>query len=333
MRYVVVGAGAVGGSVGARLYEAGHEVVLVARGAHGAALREHGLRFTTPEGTRTLRIAVAGGPEDVSLRPDDVLVLAVKTQHTAAALAQWAARPVAGGGTAGESLPLLCAQNGVENERLALRSFRRVYGVCVILPSTFLRPGEVTASSAPYTGVLVLGRHPSGTDDTVRRIAADLEGAVFRAPVVADVPRFKYAKLLGNLAQTVEAVCGPVTPGGASAELLDRVRDEGIAVLKAAGIDFASAAELAALRAESVRPRPAPDGGAALGSTWQSLARGAGSAEADYLNGEFVLLGRLHGVPTPANEAVLRLVNASAAAGHAPGATPAEDILSRLNGD
>ncbi|WP_406445673.1 ketopantoate reductase family protein [Streptomyces sp. NBC_01613] len=331
MRYIVVGAGAVGGSIGGRLHESGRDVVLVARGAHGAALRADGLRFTSPEGTRCLRVPVAEGPEDVELRPDDVLVLAVKTQHTAAALARWAGRPVAGGGTAGESLPLVCAQNGVENERLALRLFRRVYGVCVVLPSSFLRPGSVTAACGPYTGVLLLGRYPSGADDTAHRIAADLEESVFRAPVVADVMRFKYAKLLGNLTQTVEALCGPVAAGTPAGELAERVRAEGTAVLKAAGIDFADAAELAALRKGAVEPRPVPDEERALGSTWQSLARGAGSIEADYLNGEFVLLGRTHGVPTPVNETLLRLANASAAQGRPPGTTSAAEVLPLLD--
>ncbi|MCN9242583.1 ketopantoate reductase family protein [Streptomyces sp. RY43-2] len=330
MRYIVIGAGAVGGSIGGRLHESSRDVVLVARGAHGAALREDGLRFTTPEGTRQVRVPVAGGPEDVELRPDDVLVLAVKTQHTADALTRWAGRPVAGGGTAGESLPLVCAQNGVENERLALRLFRRVYGVCVVLPASFLRPGAVTAACGPYTGVLVLGRYPDGTDDTARRIAADLEDSVFRAPVVPDVMRFKYAKLLGNLAQTVEALCGPVTPGSPAAELAERARAEGTAVLKAAGIDCADTAELAALREGAVEARPMPEGERALGSTWQSLARGAGSVEVDYLNGEFLLLGRMHGVPTPVNETLLRLANASAAQGREPGATAAVDILALL---
>jgi 2-dehydropantoate 2-reductase len=43
------------------------------------------------------------------------------------------------------------------------------------------------------------------------------------------------------------------------------------------------------------------------GSSWQSIARGAGSIETDYLNGEIALLGRLHGVPTPVNAAMQRL--------------------------
>ncbi|MFB7913281.1 ketopantoate reductase family protein [Streptomyces sp. NPDC056061] len=331
MRYIVVGAGAVGGSIGGRLHESGRDVVLVARGAHGRALRADGLRFTTHEGTRTLRVPVAEGPEEVGLRPDDVLVMAVKTQHTAEALARWAGRPVEGGGTAGESLPLVCAQNGVENERLALRLFRRVYGVCVVLPASFLRPGAVTAACGPCTGVLVLGRYPSGADDTVHRIAADLEDSVFRAPVVPDVMRFKYAKLLGNLNQTVEALCGPVAAGTPAGELAARVRAEGAAVLEAAGIGHVTAAELAALREGAVEARPVPDGERALGSAWQSLARDAGSIEAAYLNGEFVLLGRMHGVPVPANETLLRLAEAAASGGLAPGGTAATDVLALLS--
>ena len=54
MRYIIIGAGAVGGAIGGRLFESGHEVVLVARGAHLEALREGGLRLRTPEGSLTL---------------------------------------------------------------------------------------------------------------------------------------------------------------------------------------------------------------------------------------------------------------------------------------
>jgi 2-dehydropantoate 2-reductase len=48
MRYIVIGAGAVGGTIGGRLFESGHDVVLVARGPHLDALRAHGLRLATP---------------------------------------------------------------------------------------------------------------------------------------------------------------------------------------------------------------------------------------------------------------------------------------------
>ncbi|MGV9251410.1 ketopantoate reductase family protein [Streptomyces sp. NPDC003697] len=326
MRYIVIGAGAVGGSIGARLFENGHDVVLVARGAHLEALREGGLRFTTPEGTRRVPVPVASGPEEVALRPGDVLVLAVKTQHSAAALSAWAGRPVGDGTSAGESLAVVCAQNGVESERLALRHFRAVYGMCVVLPAAFVRPGEVTAAYGPCTGALVLGRYPSGDDARARHIAADLERSVFLAPVVPDVMRWKYGKLLANLTQTVEALCGPVEPGGPAAELAERSKAEGRAVLAAAGIAYAGAAELAALRSGRVELRtPAADG--VLGSTWQSLARRTGSVEADYINGEFVLLGRTHGVPTPVTETLLRLAHACALQRREPGSTSPEEVL------
>ena len=318
MRYIIIGAGAVGGTIGARLHLAGHDVVLVARGAHYEALRDRGLRFTSPESTHEIPAPAGTGPEDVELGPDDVLVLAVKTQDSAAALDAWAPRPVTGGGTAGERLPLLCAQNGVENERLALRMFRRVYGVCVWMPSTHLEPGLVAAPCAPYTGILSVGRYPSGEDDTIRRVATDLEESVFLAPVVPDVMRWKYAKLINNLANAVEAICGPLT--GYEAQALGaRAKAEGVAVLDAAGIAHADADEQAALRSGKVEIRPADGVERGGGSSWQSLTRGTGTIEADYLNGEIVLLGREHGVPAPVNETLGRIAGSCARERRAPG--------------
>ncbi len=106
MRYIIIGAGAVGGTVGGRLAQAGREVVLVARGKHHAALSEAGLRLRVPEGELTYRMPVVDGPAALGeLRPDDVLVLAVKTQDSVAALDTWGPAPVAGGGTAAMGVP------------------------------------------------------------------------------------------------------------------------------------------------------------------------------------------------------------------------------------
>ncbi|GAB2858924.1 2-dehydropantoate 2-reductase N-terminal domain-containing protein [Streptomyces deserti] len=339
MRYIIIGAGAVGGVVGGRLAQAGHEVVLVARGAHHDALREHGLRLRVPEGELTYRLPTVDGPAALGeLRPDDVLVLAVKTQDTEAALRAWGPAPVAHGTTAAmgvsparaesrawERLPLVCVQNGVESQRLALRRFRRVYGVCVWLPATHVEPGVVQAAGDPLTGILHLGRYPHGTDDTARLIAADLETARFEAPVVPDVARWQYAKLLANLANALEAVTGPLDSEEAQA-LYARVRAEGEAVLDAAGIPYVSAQEQQEVRGDKVRLVPldgAPRGG---GSSWQSLSRGTGTIEADYLNGEIVLLGRLHGVPTPLNELLQHLANTFARERRAPGSMPVEEL-------
>ena len=88
MRYIVIGAGAIGGTIGGRLAASGHEVVLVARGAHLDALKARGLRLATPDGTSTLDIPAVAGPGELSLREDDVLLLATKTHDAEPLLAE-----------------------------------------------------------------------------------------------------------------------------------------------------------------------------------------------------------------------------------------------------
>ncbi len=152
MRYIIIGAGAVGGTIGGRLFAGGHEVVLVARGRHLDALRAHGLRLETPDGAVTLPIPAVGHPGELQLHVGDVLVPAVKTQDAAAVLAAWAASPVRGGTVAAESLPVVCAQNGVASERMALRRFGHVYGMCVWLPATHLEPGMFRPRALRWPG-------------------------------------------------------------------------------------------------------------------------------------------------------------------------------------
>jgi 2-dehydropantoate 2-reductase len=139
--------------------------------------------------------------------------------------------------------------------------------------------------------------------------------------------RWKYRKLIVSLSNAVQAAC---RESPARAELVERVRAEGEAALAAAGIDAVTAAEDAARRGDLLRVgdiagavRPGP-------SSWQSLYPGTGSVEADWFNGEIVLLGRLHGVPAPANELVRRTVNQLARGHGRPATLRAEDLLARL---
>lgn len=328
MRYIIIGAGAVGGAIGGRLAGSGHDVVLVARGAHHDVLRERGLTLTTSDGTEVHRLPVVDRPERLDLRADDVLVLAVKTQDSVAALDAWSARPVEGGGTAGELLPLVCAQNGVEGERLALRRFRRVYAMCVWLPATHIEPGQVSALGAPYTGMLHVGRYPSGTDDTVAGIAADLEKSKLLAPVVADPMRWKYAKLLSNCANAIEAVSGLFDGADAGAALAARTVAEGRAVLAAAGIEAAGTEEQEKARRGRITFEGTERTG---GSSWQSLSRGTGTIETDYLNGEISLLGRLHAVPTPVNDTLQRVATTFAREHRAAGSMPVAELTALVD--
>ena len=323
MRYVVVGAGAIGGVIGGLLVAARRDVVLVARGRQLEVLRSDGLTVATADGVVHVHPAAVAGPDDIGLRPDDVLVLAVKSQDTVAALEAWADRPVLGGGTAAAGLRVVCAQNGIDNERAALRRFAHVVGMCVWLPATFLEPGRVSAGSTPVPGVLTLGPVPVG-GPAPTDIAADLVAAGFRSPVVDDVMAWKAYKLLSNLANAVEALCGTDWDAPAR-ELGARATAEGRAALTAAGVPVLSDDAHDTARADFQMARlPGDDGG---GSSWQSLVRGTGSIEADYLNGEIVLLGRLHGVPTPVNALLQRRSRQAALAGTPPGSIAAAELL------
>jgi 2-dehydropantoate 2-reductase len=317
MRFIVLGAGAIGGVIGGRLFEHGHDVVLVARGAHREAIARSGLRLESPDSTVTLHIPVVGDPGEVTFGAEDVVLLAVKSQDTSAVIDALSsvARP---------SLPVVCIQNGVENERVALRRFANVYGVCVMCPATHLLPGVVQAHSTPVSGILDLGCWPSGVDETAETIAAALRSATFSSVARFDIARWKYAKLLTNLANAVEAVCGTPARQGPIGRL---ARKEGIAVLQAGGVDFASAEEDAARRGDLLAQRPIGSQTRGRNSTWQSLSRSTGSVETAYLNGEIVLMGRLLGLSTPVNDTLLHHVARMARTRMPPGSVPEDELL------
>src|SRR5579884_836438 len=127
-RFVVYGAGAVGGVVGARLAEHGHDVALIARGAHARAMAADGLRLESPSGSTTVHVPVHTAPAELSWSGTEVVLLAVKSQDSVAALDELMAAAPA-------STPVVCLQNGVFNERAALRRFPAVYGVCAMCPA------------------------------------------------------------------------------------------------------------------------------------------------------------------------------------------------------
>ncbi len=321
MRFVVFGAGAIGGVVGARLHQAGRDVLLIARGAHHDVIAVRGLTLETPHQRVTVPIAVARAPDVVDFGADDVVLLATKSQDTAGALDTL--RDAAPAGT-----PVVCFQNGVENERVALRRFSCVYGAVVMAPTAHLEPGVVQAYGAALTGQIDVGRYPNGVDDRCRAVCDALAGARFSSEPREDIMRFKYAKLLANLANAVQAICGAEAD---AVELIGRAREEGRAVLRAAGIEFV-AEDVADLRGRWERWQVGEIAGRprAGGSTWQSIVRGAGSVESDYLNGEIVLRGREHGVRTPVNELLQALARETARDRHPPGWLSADDVLARL---
>jgi 2-dehydropantoate 2-reductase len=307
VRVVVYGAGAIGGGIGGRLAQHGHDVVLIARGAHHDAIKAHGLRVASPDEDVTVDVPVVDHPGRLTFADDDVVVLAVKGQDTMPALHALAA-------VAGPHVPVVCAQNGIENERLALRLFANVHAMHVMMPATHLEPGVVVVSSDPIGGLLDLGRYPTGTDATSEALAEALTASRYSSFAKPDIMRWKHRKLLMNLGNAADAACGP---DARKSIVVQRAQAEGEACFAAAGLPVASVEEDTARRGDLLKLRPVAGMRRGGGSSWQSLERGRGTIEADFLNGEIVLLGRLHGVPTPANELLQRTANRLARE-HAP---------------
>ena len=318
MKYVVYGAGAVGGVIGGHLALAGHETTLVARGEHLTRIREVGLRLDTGTGTHVIQVPATDTAADVDWTEDTVCLLAVKSHQAGAALDDLAAH-------APPSTPVLCATNGVATEVAALRLFPRVYGVCVMLPSTHLEPGVVVAKCHPVPGILDLGRVPAGTDEIAESVSAGLRSAGFESVPRPDIMAWKYRKLLMNVGNGVDAAC---IESEAADDLARRAQSEGEAAIRAAGIPLVTAGEDKERRGDLLQRRA---GAAPLGgSTWQSVTRGTGSTEVDYLAGEIVLLGRLHGVPTPACELVQQVTSELARRGGPARSVDAAALLARL---
>ncbi len=318
MRLVILGAGAIGGAIGGLLALAKRDVLLLARGTQLAALRERGLRLDRPDGSIVAQVAVQDSRDPVAWRDDDVLVVATKTQDVAEALRDQAAPP---------AIPIACATNGIEAERIALRHAREVYAMSLLRPATYLTPGALQIWSAPVPGVIELGRYPDGAGEA-HAIAGELVAAGFDCEVRTNAMAWKRGKLLSNLANGAEALCGPEAR---QSELAARARAEARVCYAAANLSCITEADDAARRAH-LQSRPIAGVTRSGGSTWQSLAR-ARSLETDYLNGEIVLLGRLHGVATPINEGLQRVVAAAARAGAEPGAMTLPELERRVLGN
>jgi 2-dehydropantoate 2-reductase len=152
----------------------------------------------------------------------------------------------------------------------------------------------------PKPGLFDLGRYPSGSSPVAEALAEALDRAGFDCALRDEVMAYKYGKLLLNTGNMVGAAFGTAARKG---DWGQRARDEAAAVYAAAGIAAADVGD-GSDRRDLMQMTPIPGVVHVGSSSQQSLARGTGSIETDFLNGEIALLGRLHGVPTPVNAAL-----------------------------
>lgn len=320
MRFIIYGAGGIGGTIGARLFQQGFDVVLIARGEHGRVLQQRGLRLLASDGDYLLPIPTVAHPRELTFGAGDMVLLAMKSQHTLAALEDLL---TCSAGAAG----IVCAQNGVANERMALRRFRRVYAMLVHLPAQHLEPGEVVTHASGRGGILDTGCYPHGVDEACGALTQALQQAGFSAEPDPRVMRLKHAKLLTNLNNALQAA---TDMRGEARHISRMLTQEAVQCFLAAGIDCADAAEFHARWQGVYQMADVPGYPRGGGSSWQSLMRGTGNIEADHLNGEIVLLGRLHGVATPANEVCQAVARRMADERLAPGTLDAAELLAQI---
>jgi 2-dehydropantoate 2-reductase len=334
---VIIGAGAIGGTLGGVLARAGTPAVLVARGRHAEVLATAGITLRTPDGTFRTPVIAASGAEDVRLTERDVLVFTTKTQQLDAALQEWVDQPVHGAdgvvGTAGERLPAMTALNGVAAEEKALRYFRRVFGICVWLPAVHLEPGEVIVRSWPVAGQFHIARWPASISthddaDLLSGLAETWSAAGIRVRTPDDVEPWKYNKLLSNLGNAV----GALAAGAAdTSEVVAALRAEAERVLRHAGIEWVSFETSTAARADgpTIRAIPGRNTGAS-NSTWQSLSRNTGNVETDFFNGEIVRIAHRHGTTAPLNAALARAARSAVRNDLGPSRYSAEELAQLL---
>ena len=255
MRICVFGAGAVGGHFAAQLAASGHEVSVIARGAHLEAIRRNGLTLLKGGERIVGRVQAAEDPRDIG--PVDFVLVTLK----ATALAAFADRaaPLLGKDTvvvfAQNGIPWWYAQGisaarsrtpGLEDLDPGGRLLRaiapeRVIGSVIYSANEVVEPG-VVRNNAPQRNVLVLGEPDDRPSERVRRLAAALQNSAIDAPIETDIRRSIWAKLVINLASSS---IGVVTEGTvkenfadpAIAELRKRMQTEARAVAAAHGVD------------------------------------------------------------------------------------------------
>jgi 2-dehydropantoate 2-reductase len=193
MRFVIVGAGALGSILGAHLSRADHEVTLVARGRRAEHVRANGLVIT---GLMNIATRCTVSTDPARLLPTDTLILATKAIDTAGTLA-----PL-------RQLELSCAfsvQNGVVKDRLLAETFgrERVLGCVADFSGELLPDGSVKFTR---NVCLHLGGLDRSDSDSARELRTVLEAAGIRSAVAADVVQLEWSKFAGWIAQLPLAI-------------------------------------------------------------------------------------------------------------------------------
>jgi 2-dehydropantoate 2-reductase len=314
-RYIIYGAGSIGCAVGGFLTNSGCDVLFVARPNIATAIAA-GFEIKAADAEIQVQGDVVTNLDETVIEPGDLIIITVKSQDTAAALDEISRKYQ-------PSFGVVCLQNGVSNEPMASQIFTRVYGGLLLISTVQLEPQVVTMTG----NRIAIGCYPDGANHVAESLVADLGHAGFDAMVSPHVMALKWAKLIANLNNATHAITGYWLEKSAGdpemRSLMAAVRQEGLAILDAAGISVEppdgernpirirdETAKLGQPPPSNSENTPAlPKQGRTYPSMLQDLLLGRRANEADFLNGAIVKLGDKLGLPTPYNRTLMETVH------------------------
>ncbi|HSV48316.1 MAG TPA: ketopantoate reductase family protein [Ramlibacter sp.] len=305
MKIAVLGAGALGCTIGGTLAQADNEVVLINRGqAHVDAINTHGLVMRTPSGEQTVRVSAAASAK--GLGPVDLVIVLVKSFHTEEAMR--AALNLVGTDTA-----VLSLQNGLGHEDILADMVGREHVLAgkTYVGGVMLAPGRIIAGTdAKET---LIGELDGSISPRVRRIADTFNAAGLATTVSDDIFAAMWDKLLVNVStgavSTITRLAyGPLyripeieaTAVAAVQEAMDVARANGVKL-------GCTDPRTAWLKAAAGLPDDFKT------SMLQSLEKGS-VTEVDFINGAVVRWGQRCGLPTPVNATLVACVKGIEAA-------------------
>ena len=317
MKFAVVGAGAIGGYLGALLAASGEDVTFIARGNNLRAILDNGMRVTLEDGREVIAATARAVLDCRSAGPHDVVLLTVKAHQIAPIAAELKF-------LCHEATSIVTMQNGIPwwyfhgvggaFEGRALQSVdpggvigaqvdpARIIGSVVYPAASLVAPGVVRVVEGRR---FTLGE-PGGTSTPrLEAIAGALTKAGFKAPVTADIRGEIWLKLWGNLAfnplsALTHATLEDMARFPLTRELVRAMMEEAAAVAGRLGVTFRVAIERRISGAEQVGPHKT--------SMLQDLEQGK-AMEIEALIGAVVELGRLTNTATPHIDAVYAAVS------------------------
>jgi 2-dehydropantoate 2-reductase len=314
MRICVIGAGAIGGLLAAKLADAGEEVSVIARGPHLAAINASGLKLIEGDKETVAKVKASDRIADVGTQ--DLVILGMKAHQVAAVVRDLPA-------LYGPQTSVLTAQNG-----LPWWYFFKHGGAHEGARLESVDPGGIIADNLPIERVLASVVYPAAEierpgvikhiegyrfslaeldgkqTERLESIAAAFTRAGFKAPIVSDIRTELWTKLWGNatfnpISALTHATLEDICRFGLTRKLAEDVMREVKAIGEALGIRFRIPLEKRIAGAEAVGPHKT--------SMLQDVETGR-ALEADALLGSVIELGRIVDVASPHLDALYAVV-------------------------